>query len=103
MNWTIILYHLMCVFLGWGVGLTVVVIVQHIFEDWAGYIQLDTGLSQEELKHEIKKIENTELVYEFERVLKLLLAVKRMVRWWKNMVILIVTGVFYFFLSSLYL
>jgi len=95
MNWDIIiiiLYHLMSAFMACGVGLMVVVVVGSIFEQIADYIPLDTGLSQAELEREIKEIENTELAYELE----LLLAARRMVGWWKILVLLIVASVVYY-------
>jgi len=93
MNWAIIiLYHLMLAFLGCGAGLMVVVIVGCIFEQVADYVPIKSGLSQAELEHEIEEIENPELVYE----LKLLLAARRMVGWWKILVLLLVASVVYY-------
>ena len=92
MNWAIILYHLMSALLSCCAGLMVVVIVGCIFEQGANYVPTKSELSQAELEHEIKEIENPELVYE----LKLLLAAKRMVGWWKILVLLIVASVVYY-------
>ena len=93
MNWAIIiLYHLMSALLSCGAGLMVVVIVERIFEQIAGYVPIKSGLSKAQLEQEIEEIESPELVYE----LKLLLAARRMVGWWKILVLLIVAGVVYY-------
>ena len=150
MNWAIIiLYHLMSALLSCGAGLMVVVIVERIFEQIAGYVSIKhgSGLSQAELeqeleqklKQDIERVKNPRLLYELKALveieetekpklleelknlveieefdlkefgnqkvdklnelvyeLKLLLAAKRMVGWWKILVLLIVMGVVYY-------
>jgi hypothetical protein len=89
MNWVIyILSHLMFAAVAGGVGLLVIVVIQSVFEQITGYIRTGTEPSQEKLE---QKIQDPELLYE----LKMLLAEKRMIGWWKIVVLLIVTVAVY--------
>ena len=74
-----------------GSGLLVAVIVGCVFEQITGYTRTGAEPSQAQLEQKIEEIQDSELVYE----LKLLLAERRMGRWWKFLVWLIVSSVIY--------
>ncbi|MHC4791940.1 MAG: hypothetical protein ACYS8Y_10985 [Planctomycetota bacterium] len=92
MEWIlVILGHLVFVAISGGFGLLVVVVVGSVFEKITVYIRTEPEPSQAQLKKEIEKIENKDLTHE----LRLLLAERRMCRWWKYFVWLILSGFTY--------
>lgn len=99
MGWILIILGHLVLFFGLcgGCGLLVVVIIQYLFEQLSGYVRTRAEPNQAQLKREIKKIEDRELAYELE----LLLAERRMSRWWIIVVWLIVTVALYLYLFVL--
>jgi hypothetical protein len=99
MGWIlIILFHLVFFFaVCGGVGLLVVCLIGSLFEQLSGYCRTTAEPNQAQLKREIKKIEDRELAHELE----LLLSERRMARWWKFVVWLIVTVALYLYLFVL--
>ena len=69
----------------------VVVIIEQIFESIVKHPRIKGEMSESQLKTEINTIEEPELQYELQR----LLAERRMGRWWKILVWLIVTVALY--------
>lgn len=93
MEWIlVILGHLVFVAISGGFGLLVVVVVGSVFQQITDYVRTEPEPSQAQLKKEIEKIENKELAHE----LRLLLAERRMCRWWKFLVWLILSSIAYF-------
>ena len=69
----------------------VVVIIEQIFESIVNHPRIKGEMSESQLKTEIDIIEKSELQYGLQR----LLAERRMGRWWKILVWLIVTVALY--------
>ncbi len=93
MDWIlIILFHLLFFAVcGVGGGLLVVVIIEQIFESIVNHPRIKEEMSESQLKTEIDIIEEPELQYELQR----LLAERRMGKWWKILVLLIVAVAVY--------
>ena len=92
MGWIlIILCHLVFFAVCGGCGLLVVVIIEQIFESIVNHPRIKGEMSKSQLKTEIDIIEEPELQNELQR----LLAERRMGRWWKILVWLIVTVTVY--------
>jgi len=92
MDWIIIiLCNLVFFAVCGGCGLLVVVIIEQIFESIVNHPRIKGEMSESQLKTEIDIIEKSELQYGLQR----LLAERRMGRWWKILVWLIVTVALY--------
>jgi len=92
MDWIlIILCHLLFFAVCGGCGLLVVVVIGSLFEWLSGHVRTTAKPNQAQLEREIEEIEDRELAYELE----LLLAERRMARWWKIVVWLIATVALY--------
>jgi hypothetical protein len=87
----IILCHLVFFAVCCGCGLLIVVLIESAFEQITGRYRTEPKPSQAQLEKEFEKIENKELEYEF----RLLLDERRMLEWWKLLVLFIVAGTTY--------